>query len=185
MKNLSRNNFIKILGNAQTEQRCIEIIKIGEAKIILNKMDLTYYEKCYKNGEISCILVGERRVDDEIKKGFSLIRIDDGYIMISFEELKPEDSEKMKEYGFRISFDENNILRCVEYGLNFDNTYTYLIGYCNYSNEVYISRSSDIFLVDNRIKQDDGFFYKFFKKYYGKYVADCFYNETKDDYKKK
>lgn len=58
-------------------------------------------------------------------KGFVLILKDDGtFTRISIENLKPEDSEKLKDYGFNVVFDDNGCLRCIE-----DTDRGYSVGY--------------------------------------------------------
>lgn len=114
-------------------------------------------------GNVVYILDASRKVKpDGFKKGFALILNADGtYTRISFENLKPEDSEKMKEYGFRIAFDNNGTLRCVE-----DLNRGYFIGYTYDSNLACAFGTNYTPFINNEPEEfDDGFLYRYFEEY--------------------
>lgn len=90
-----------------------------------------------KPTELKCSGITFQSPDYMKSKGFVLILNDDGtFTRISIENLKPEDSEKMKEYGFNVVFDDNNNLRFIE-----DTVRGYSIGYAPWCAQINSFRS--------------------------------------------
>lgn len=78
-----------------------------------------------KPTELKCSGITFQSPDYMESKGFILILRDDmRFVRISIENLKPEDSERMKALGFNVVFDDDKCLRCIE-----DTDRGYSIGY--------------------------------------------------------
>lgn len=125
-----------------------ELLKFNEEReVAVNIYDNKIIE--FKNGEVIYMFIPDMkekvepveteydgitlRSPDYIEsKGFVLILKDDGtFTRISIENLKPEDSEKLKDCGFNVVFDDNGCLTYIE-----DTIRGYSIGYAPWSAQI-------------------------------------------------
>lgn len=135
MKNLSNENILLNTGNPRNN---IGGLMMYEIDGMMQNSAVDSERGVHINVDMFNFIVTEYNANDEIvyilntgritNKGFILIINKDGTITrITFKNLKPEDTEKMNELGFRIVFDDNGTLRVVE-----DISRDYLIAFNEY-----------------------------------------------------
>lgn len=174
------------------------ILKIDDDIIcVYPAVEDMYYS--FKEGKLKYISAGKILTSSgEIKKGFALFNIyrenltvfdengidedanpRDGYIMISFDDLKQEDSKKLEEYGIRVMFDDDKNLRCIE-----DTRYGYFYGYSKAGDLHIVNPDIDCYggFVMPEASYEDDVFYTFFKKYHGESwaneIRECLLSEV-------
>lgn len=135
MKNLSSENILLSTENPRNRVSGLMMYEIND---MMQNSAVDSERGVHINVDMFNFIVTEYNANDEIvyildsgrltNKGFILIINKDGTITrITFKNLKPEDSEKMNELGFRIAFDDNGTLRVVE-----DISRDYLIAFNKY-----------------------------------------------------
>ena len=139
MKNTYQHEILKFNEEREVGVNIYDnkIVEFNKNREVVYMFIPTVKAKDEQPTEIECDGIVLRSPDYMKSKGFVLILNDDGtFTRISIENLKPEDSEKMKEYGFNVVFDDDKNLRCIE-----DTVRGYSIGYAPWSAQIISFRS--------------------------------------------